>query len=389
MTELDPIPWPAKFNVKRLKVVTVVGTRPEIIRLSRVIQKLDDFCEHVLVHTGQNYDYELNEIFFDDLDLRKPDYFLNAAAHSGAATIGQIIIAVDKLLERLRPEATLILGDTNSCMAAIPAKRRKIPVFHMEAGNRCFDQRVPEEINRRIVDHTADVNLTYSDIARQYLLREGLPPELVIKTGSPMFEVLEYYQMGILDSDVLTRQQLTERKYFLVSAHREENIDSERNFALLVELLNVLGDTEQQPVVVSTHPRTMKRIESARAVFHPMIRLLKPLGFKDYIKLQIGARLVLSDSGTISEESSILNFPAVNIREAHERPEAMEEASVMMVGLNAERLMQALVITDQQSRGDQRLLRPVADYSMPNVSDKIVRIIHSYTDYVNRVVWKK
>jgi UDP-N-acetylglucosamine 2-epimerase len=375
--------------VKRLKVVTVVGTRPEIIRLSRVIQKLDDFCEHVLVHTGQNYDYELNEIFFDDLDLRKPDYFLNAAAHSGAATIGQIIIAVDKLLERLRPEATLILGDTNSCMAAIPAKRRKIPVFHMEAGNRCFDQRVPEEINRRIVDHTADVNLTYSDIARQYLLREGLPPELVIKTGSPMFEVLEYYQMGILDSDVLTRQQLTERKYFLVSAHREENIDSERNFALLVELLNVLGDTEQQPVVVSTHPRTMKRIESARAVFHPMIRLLKPLGFKDYIKLQIGARLVLSDSGTISEESSILNFPAVNIREAHERPEAMEEASVMMVGLNAERLMQALVITDQQSRGDQRLLRPVADYSMPNVSDKIVRIIHSYTDYVNRVVWKK
>ncbi len=375
--------------MKKLKVVTVVGTRPEIIRLSRVIPKLDEYCEHVFVHTGQNYDYELNEIFFEDLGLRKPDRFLNAAASSGAATIGQIVIAMDTVLGEVQPDAMLILGDTNSCMAAIPAKRRKTPVFHMEAGNRCFDQRVPEEINRRIVDHISDVNLTYSDIARQYLLREGLPPDLIIKTGSPMLEVLDYYRDGIVASDVLKRLALDEGKYFLVSAHREENIDSDRNFVLLANLLNSLGEREQQPIVVSTHPRTMKRIDTSQITFHPMVRLMKPLGFKDYVKLQIGARLVLSDSGTISEESSILNFAAVNIREAHERPEAMEEASVMMVGLNADRVMQALAITDQQPRKSSRLLCAVGDYSVPNVSEKVVRIMHSYVDYVNRVVWRK
>jgi UDP-N-acetylglucosamine 2-epimerase len=375
--------------VKKLKVVTVVGTRPEIIRLSRVMNKLDEYCDHSLVHTGQNYDYELNQIFFDDLGLRRPDHFLEAAGKSSVETIGRVIIAVDKVLADIRPEAVLILGDTNSCMAAIAAKRRKIPVFHMEAGNRCFDQRVPEEINRRIVDHTADVNLTYSDIAREYLLREGLPPDLVIKTGSPMFEVLDYYRAGINDSDVLARLQLTERQFFVVSAHREENIDSERNFPLLVELLNSVAEKFQQPIVVSAHPRMLKRFEAHSVSFHQQLRLLKPLGFKDYNKLQISARAVLSDSGTISEESSILNFPALNIREAHERPEGMEEASVMMVGLNITRVLQALSITDRQPRGEERLLRQVSDYSMPNVSEKVLRIIHSYTDYVNRVVWRK
>jgi UDP-N-acetyl-L-fucosamine synthase len=383
------IQLPARFSVKKLKVVTVVGTRPEIIRLSRVMSKLDEYCEHSLVHTGQNYDYELNQIFFSDLGLRLPDYILEAAGNSSAETIGRVIIEVDKVLASIRPEAVLILGDTNSCMAAIAAKRRQIPIFHMEAGNRCFDQRVPEEINRRIVDHTADVNLTYSDIAREYLLREGLPPDLIIKTGSPMFEVLNFYRSGIDDSDVLTRLQLTEGKFFVVSAHREENIDSDENFRLLVEVLNAVAEQFQLPVIVSTHPRTRKRIDTHALALHQQLRLLKPLGFKDYNKLQMNARAVLSDSGTIAEESSILNFPALNIREAHERPEGMEEAAVMMVGLSATRVLQALSITDRQPRGPQRLLRQVSDYSMPNVSDKVVRIIHSYTDYVNRVVWRK
>lgn len=375
--------------MKKLKVVTVVGTRPEIIRLSRVLAKLDQYCEHVIAHTGQNYDYELNEIFFQDLDVRKPDYFLNAAGANAAETIGQIIIAVDAVLATEKPDAVLILGDTNSCLAAIPAKRRKIPIFHMEAGNRCFDQRVPEETNRKIVDHTADINLTYSSIAREYLLREGLPPDRVIKTGSPMFEVLNHYLNGINVSDALERLQLTEGQYFVVSAHREENVDSDINLAKLAETLNTIAATYNEPVIVSTHPRTQKRIDAKRVVFHPMVRLLKPLGFKDYVKLQMCSRAVLSDSGTITEESSILNFPALNIREAHERPEGNEEASVMMTGLDVERIMQALTILADQPRGADRLLRPVADYSMPNVSDKVVRIIHSYTDYVNRVVWKK
>jgi UDP-N-acetyl-L-fucosamine synthase len=375
--------------VKKLKVTTVVGTRPEIIRLSRVMSKLDDYCDHSLVHTGQNYDYELNQIFFSDLGLRNPDYFLNAAGKNPAETIGRVIMEVDKVLATVQPEAVLILGDTNSCMAAIAAKRRKIPVFHMEAGNRCFDQRVPEEINRRIVDHTADVNLTYSDIAREYLLREGLPADLVIKTGSPMFEVLNYYRSGIDDSNVLARLDLTEGRFFVVSAHREENIEPDGSFLSLVEILNVVADQFQIPVVVSTHPRTRKRIESLAVSLHPHVRLLKPLGFKDYNKLQISARAVLSDSGTISEESSILNFPALNIREAHERPEAMEEASVMLVGLSVDRVLQALSIVNRQGRGQERTLRQVWDYSTLNVSEKIVRIIQSYTDYVNRVVWRK
>jgi UDP-N-acetylglucosamine 2-epimerase (non-hydrolysing) len=373
----------------KLKILTVVGTRPEIIRLSRVIARLDEHCQHVLVHTGQNYDYELNQIFFDDLGIRKPDHFLDAAGANGVETIGKVIIAVDKVLAEESPEAVLVLGDTNSCMAILPAKRRKIPTFHMEAGNRCFDMRVPEEINRRIVDHTADVNLTYSSIAREYLLREGLPPDLIIKTGSPMYEVLSHYRTAIEESPVLERLGLVSEGFFLVSAHREENIDSERNFGKLVDVLNRVAATYDLPVIVSTHPRTQRRIESARAEFHRHMRFLKPLGFLDYNRLQLAARAVLSDSGTISEESSILNFPALNIREAHERPEGMEEASVMMVGLEAQRVMQALAILDSQSRGTDRLLRQVADYSMPNVSDKIVRVIHSYTDYVNRVVWKK
>ncbi len=372
----------------KLKVLTVVGTRPEIIRLSRVMARLDAYCDHRLVHTGQNYDYELNQIFFDDLGVRKPDHFLEAAGGNAAETIGRIIIAVDRVLAEERPEALLVLGDTNSCLAVIPAKRRRIPVFHMEAGNRCFDQRVPEEINRRIVDHTADVNLCYSAIARDYLLREGLPPDLVITTGSPMFEVLKHYRPRIAGSDVLARQEVTAGEYFVVSAHREENIDTPRAFHRLVEVLNAVAGEYGLPVLVSTHPRTRRRIDAEGVTFHPGIRLLKPLGFFDYVKLQMEARAVLSDSGTISEESSILNFPALNLREAHERPEGMEEAAVMMVGLNVDRVRQGLAILADQPRGSERLLRLVADYSAANVSDKVVRIIHGYTDYVNRVVWR-
>ena len=375
--------------MSKLKVLTVVGTRPEIIRLSRTLAALDRYCDHVLVHTGQNYDYELNGIFFDDLGIRKPDHFLEAAGANGAETIGNVIIAVDRVLERERPDALLVLGDTNSCTAVIPAKRRKIPTFHMEAGNRCFDQRVPEEINRRIVDHTADVNLTYSSIARDYLLREGLPPDLVIKTGSPMFEVLAHYRPGIDASDVLSRLGLVENDFFVVSAHREENIEPERAVRALGEILDSLAERFGLPVIVSAHPRTQKRFDTLGMTFRPEVRLLKPLGFTDYNRLQIGARAVLSDSGTISEEASILNFPALNIREAHERPEGMEEAAAMMVGLNPARVMQGLAVLADQPRGEDRLIRPVGDYSMPNVADKVVRIIHSYTDYVNRVVWKK
>ncbi|MDT9547584.1 MAG: UDP-N-acetylglucosamine 2-epimerase (non-hydrolyzing) [Chlorobium phaeovibrioides] len=375
--------------MKKLKVLTVVGTRPEIIRLSRVLARLDEHCEHVLVHTGQNYDYELNQIFFDDLGIRKPDYFLNAAGASGAETIGKVIIAVDGVLAAEKPDAMLVLGDTNSCMSVLPAKRRKIPTFHMEAGNRCFDMRVPEEINRRIVDHTADINLTYSSIAREYLLREGLSPDMVIKTGSPMNEVLCHYRARIDASDVLMRLGLQTEQFFVVSAHREENIDSEKNFEKLVNVLNGIAESYNLPVIVSTHPRTRNRVDAAGVKFDKNVRLLKPLGFTDYNKLQLTSRAVLSDSGTINEESSILNFPALNLREAHERPEGMEEAAVMMVGLEAERVMQALAILESQPRGENRMLRQVGDYSMPNVSDKVVRLIHSYTDYVNRVVWKK
>ncbi len=376
--------------MKKMKVLTVVGTRPEIIRLSRVLAKLDEHCEHVLVHTGQNYDYELNQIFFDDLGIRRPDHFLNAAGATGAETIGKVIIAVDGVLAAENPDAMLVLGDTNSCMAVIPAKRRKIPVFHMEAGNRCFDMRVPEEINRRIVDHTADINLTYSTIARDYLLREGLAPDTVIKTGSPMFEVLTYYRQGIEESDVLTRLQLEAGRFFVVSAHREENVDSEKNFGKLVGVLNRIAEHYGYPVIVSTHPRTQKRVDAMGVLFHPLVRLLKPLGFKDYNKLQMMAKAVLSDSGTITEESSILGFAALNIREAHERPEGMEEAAVMMVGLEEVRTMQALQILEAEfSSSSARCVRPVADYSMPNVSEKVVRLIHSYADYVGRVVWKR
>ena len=375
--------------MKKLKVMTVVGTRPEIIRLSRVIARLDETCEHVLVHTGQNYDYELNQVFFDDLGLRKPDHFLNSVvAGAGAvSTIGNILIALDPLLDEVRPEAMLVLGDTNSCLSVIPAKRKRIPIFHMEAGNRCFDARVPEETNRVIVDHTADINLTYSDIAREYLLREGLAPDRVIKTGSPMFEVLAHYADRIEASDVLRRLDLSEGGYFLVSAHREENIDDPRAFARLVEVLNRVAGTYDLPVIVSTHPRTQKRIDAEKAIFDPRVRLMKPLGFHDYVRLQRSSRAVLSDSGTITEESSILNFPALNIREAHERPEGMEEGAVMMVGLSVARVMQALVLLENQGRGPDRDFRLVADYGMPNVADKVVRIIHSYTDYVRRVVW--
>ena len=374
----------------RLKVLTVVGTRPEIIRLSEVIKKLDQTTsiDHVLVHTGQNYDYELNEVFFNDLGLRKPDHFLNAAGANATATIGQIIINIDPVLEKEQPDAFLVLGDTNSCLCAIPAKKRRIPIFHMEAGNRCFDQRVPEETNRRIVDHISDVNMTYSDIAREYLLREGLPADRIIKTGSPMFEVLNANRNKIDTSDVLKRLSLEKEKYFVVSAHREENINSE-NFDRLVFTLNLIAEKYQLPIIVSTHPRTRNKINQKGIAFHSLIQLMKPLGFHDYNHLQKNAFVVLSDSGTISEESSIMNFPALNIRDAHERPEAMEEASVMMVGMNAERILQGLAILEKQQRGIARTLRPVADYSMPNVSDKVVRIILSYTDYVNRVVWNK
>lgn len=378
------------INMKRLKVLTVVGTRPEIIRLSQVIKRLDesDSIEHILVHTGQNYDYELNEVFFKDLGLRKPDHFLNAAGVNATATIGQIIINIDPVLEEVQPDAFLVLGDTNSCLCAIPAKKRHIPIFHMEAGNRCFDQRVPEETNRRIVDHISDVNLTYSDIAREYLLREGLPADRIIKTGSPMFEVLHAYMKEIDASDVLERLTIRKNNYFVVSAHREENINSD-NFDKLVKVLNYVAEKYQLPVIVSTHPRTRNKINEKGIQFHPLIELMKPLGFHDYNHLQKNAKAVLSDSGTISEESSIMNFPALNIRDAHERPEAMEEASVMMVGMNYDRILQGLAILENQNMNDRRTLRPVADYSMPNVSDKVLRIIISYTDYINRVVWSK
>jgi UDP-N-acetylglucosamine 2-epimerase len=374
--------------MRRLKVATVVGTRPEIIRLSRVLAALDRHCDHVLIHTGQNYDYELNGIFFADLGIRKPDIFLEAAGTTGAETIGKVIIAVDQVLADVAPDAVLVLGDTNSCLSVIPAKRRKIPIFHMEAGNRCFDMRVPEEINRRIVDHTADINLTYSDIAREYLLAEGLPADRVIKTGSPMCEVLAHYADGIAASDVLARLGLEPGRFFVVSAHREENIDSDRNFRGLVDVLNTVASTYGHPVIVSTHPRTRKRIEAMGVTLDARVQLLKPLGFTDYVRLQTEAKATLSDSGTINEESSILNFRALNLRDAHERPEGMEEGAVMMVGMNVERVMQGLAVLDSQPTGDERVLRRVADYSMPNVSAKVVRIIHSYVDYVRRVVWK-
>ena len=377
--------------MKQLKVMTVVGTRPEIIRLSRVIAALDksEAVEHVLVHTGQNYDYELNQIFFEDLQIRKPDHFLNAAGANATETIGQILIKIEPLLESEKPDAFLVLGDTNSCLCAIPAKKKHIPIFHMEAGNRCFDQRVPEETNRKIVDHISDINLTYSDIAREYLLREGLPADRIIKTGSPMFEVLNYYLDSIHSSDVVKRLGLEKEKFFVVSSHREENINSEKNFNGLIESLNQIADQYHFPIIVSTHPRTGNMIEAKKVSVRPEIQFLKPLGFNDYNALQLNSFAVLSDSGTISEESSILNFPALNIREAHERPEAMEEASVMMVGLNPERIMQGLQQLKLQQRGDDRNFRRVADYSMPNVSEKVVRIIISYVDYIKRVVWKE
>ncbi len=379
------------LQMKKLKVMTVVGTRPEIIRLSRVLSALDvsGAVEHIIVHTGQNYDYELNQIFFEDLGLRKPDHFLEAAGKTATETVGNILIKIDPLLEDLKPDAFLVLGDTNSCLCAIPAKKRQIPIFHMEAGNRCFDQRVPEETNRKIVDHTADINLTYSDIAREYLLREGLPADRIIKTGSPMFEVLNHYLPQIENSDVLSRLNLEEGKYFVVSSHREENINSEKNFNGLIESLNAIAEKFGFPIIVSTHPRTRNMIDKMKVNVRSEIQFLKPLGFHDYNALQMRSYAVLSDSGTISEESSILNFRALNIRDAHERPEAMEEASVMMVGLSPERIMQGLTQLQQQKTGNERNYRQVSDYSMPNVSEKMVRIILSYTDYINRVVWSK
>lgn len=375
----------------RLKVMTVVGTRPEIIRLSRVMAALDhsEAIDHIIVHTGQNYDYELNQIFFNDLQIRKPDFFLDAAGSTATETIGQILIKIDPLLESENPDAFLVLGDTNSCLCAIPAKKRHIPIFHMEAGNRCFDQRVPEETNRKIVDHISDINLTYSDIAREYLLREGLSADRIIKTGSPMFEVLNHYLPSIQKSDVLQRLKLEEEKFFVVSSHREENINSEKNFTGLMDSLNIIAEKYNFPVIVSTHPRTRNMIEKKKIQMHPLVQFLKPLGFNDYNALQMQSFAVLSDSGTISEESSVLNFRALNIRDAHERPEAMEEASVMMVGVNPERIMQGLVQLQYQKIGAERNFRQVADYSMPNVSEKIVRIIISYTDYIKRVVWSE
>jgi len=374
---------------QRLKVMTVVGTRPEIIRLARIMSALDNSksIEHIIVHTGQNYDYELNQIFFDDLQIRKPDYFLNAAGATATETIGKILINIDPLLEEVKPDAFLVLGDTNSCLCTIPAKKRHIPIFHMEAGNRCFDQRVPEETNRKIVDHISDINLTYSDIAREYLLQEGLSADRIIKTGSPMFEVLNHYLPSIKSSKILKCLQLEQNKYFVVSAHREENISSDLNFVGLISTLNLVAEKYGLPIIVSTHPRTRKMIEVKGIVLHKNIQLLKPLGFNDYNALQLHSKAVLSDSGTISEESSILNFPALNIRQAHERPEAMEEASVMMVGLNPERILQGLIQLESQKTGDERTFRKVSDYSMPNVSDKVVRIIISYVDYIKRTVW--
>lgn len=378
-------------NMKKIKVMTVVGTRPEIIRLSRVMSALDNSAaiDHIIVHTGQNYDYELNQIFFDDLKIRKPDFFLNAAGKTATETVGQILIKIDPLLESEKPHAFLVLGDTNSCLCAIPAKKRHIPIFHMEAGNRCFDQRVPEETNRKIVDHISDINLTYSSIAREYLLREGLPHDRVIKTGSPMFEVLNHYIADITSSEVLSKLNLEKHKYFVVSSHREENINSEKNFSNLMESLNQIADKYKFPIIVSTHPRTRKKIEEKNIQMRPEVQFLKPMGFNDYNALQQNSFAVLSDSGTISEESSILNFPALNLRDAHERPEAMEEASVMMVGMNPERIIHGLAQLQDQQRGDNRNFRQVTDYSMPNVSEKVVRIIISYIDYIKRVVWSE
>tara|TARA_B100000686_G_C16789538_1_gene977655 strand:+ start:2405 stop:3538 length:1134 start_codon:yes stop_codon:yes gene_type:complete len=375
--------------MNKLKVMTIVGTRPEIIRLSRVISKLDKYCEHNIVHTGQNYDYELNEIFFNDLDIRKPDFFLDAATGEASKTTGQVIIGADKVMSKVLPDALLVLGDTNSCLSAIAAKKRKIPIFHMEAGNRCFDQRVPEETNRKIIDHIADINMPYSDIAREYLILEGIDPDRIIKTGSPMNEVLQYYHEGIINSDILFEKKLKPDEYFLVSAHREENVDSDKQLEKLLKLLNYLSKSFGLPVMVSTHPRTRKRIDNSNIKLNPLIQLSKPLGFKDYLNLQLNAKTTLSDSGTITEESSILNFPALNIREAHERPEGMEEASVMMTGLEIERVSQCLgILLDQPKGQGDRVLRKVSDYNVPNVSEKVVRVIHSYTDYIQRVVWK-
>lgn len=376
---------------KKVKVVSIVGTRPEVIRLSRVFSVLEKYCDHILIHTGQNYDYELNQIFFKDLKIRKPDFFLNSTkkSESVANTIGSIIFLVDEVLKKVKPDALLVLGDTNSCLSVIPAKRRKIPIFHMEAGNRCFDQRVPEEINRKIVDHVADINLPYSSIAREYLLNEGIPPDQIIKTGSPMLEVLNYYLPQIKKSKIISKLRLKKNKYFVISTHREENIDSDVNFDKIIKIINMLAEEYNLPVIISTHPRTHKRIKFTNKKFHSKINIIKPLGFHDYINLQMNATAVLSDSGTITEESSILNFPALNIREAHERPEGMEETSVMMVGLEIDRIRQGLAILQKQPHANNRKLSLVKDYDIPNVSEKILRIIHSYTDYVNRKVWKK
>jgi len=376
-------------DIQRLKVMTIVGTRPEIIRLSRTIPKLDQYCDHVLVHTGQNYDYELNQIFFDDLGVRAPDVFLECAGATAATTIAEVITKSDEQFERYQPDALLILGDTNSAMAAIPAKRRKIPIFHMEAGNRCFDLRVPEEINRKVVDHISDINMPYSDIAREHLLMEGIRPDMIVKSGSPMDEVLSHYHTKIVDSDILSRLNFVENKYFVVSVHREENLDSDYNIRKFVEMLNLLAKHHGLPIFVSTHPRTRQNIDQLNLTFDDLVQLRKPLGFTDYIKLQTLAKVVLSDSGTISEESSLLNFPAINLRDAHERPEGMEEGAVMFTGMNHHRVFQAIEVLAEQGRGESRTLRLVADYSAPNVSDKVLRTIISYTDYVNRVVWRK
>ncbi|WP_100157744.1 non-hydrolyzing UDP-N-acetylglucosamine 2-epimerase [Proteus columbae] len=375
--------------MKKLKIATIVGTRPEIIRLSRIINKLDNYCEHILIHTGQNYDYELNQIFFDDLEIRAPNIFLECAGSSAAETMAQVISKSDKVFAELKPDAILILGDTNSALSAISAKRKKIPIFHMEAGNRCFDLRVPEEINRKIVDHISDVNLPYSDIAREYLLREGISPDLIVKTGSPMDEVLEFYKDKIASSNILKNLNLSAGQYFLVSMHREENVDSKENIKNFVDTLDSLAKKYSFPIIISTHPRTRKKIEELKLSFNPLVHLMKPLGFSDYVHLQTKAKVVLSDSGTITEESSILNFPAINIREAQERPEGFEEGAVMFTGMNTERILQAISILENQPRGNLRLINKVNDYIAPNVSEKVLRTIISYTDYVNRVIWKK